>query len=158
MTALIRLDIGSGGPGLNGRVGVDLYAPGAVIVAPMWDLPYGDETVDEVYSSHALEHIAKARVVPTLLEWRRVLKPDGLLIVRVPDLVWCCEQWLAHQTNDWWMDVLFGNQEHEGEFHKTGFTAGIMQCYLREAGFAGPIEYQELTTHCQRTLEFQTRK
>jgi predicted SAM-dependent methyltransferase len=155
---VIRLDVGSGGPGQAGRIGVDLYAPGAEVAAPMWDLPYDDGTVDEIYSSHALEHVAKAQVVPTLAEWHRALKAGGRLIIQVPDLVWCCEQWLEHRTNDWWMDIIFGNQEHEGEFHKTGFTRSIMEDYLRDAGFCGPVEYEELQTHCQRTLEFRTRK
>jgi predicted SAM-dependent methyltransferase len=155
---MIRLDIGSGGPGEDGYIGVDLYAPGAEIVTPMWDLPYNNCTVDEIFCSHALEHIAKKKIVPTLIEWRRVLKPGSEVIILVPDLAWCITQWLTKQTNDWWLDIIFGNQEHEGEFHKTGFTCDIMTTYLREAGFDGPIVYGALRTHDQRTLEFRTRK
>ena len=133
---MIRLDIGSGDKPKEGFTGVDLFAEGeGIIKAPMNALPYGDEEVDEIYSSHALEHIGKYEVVPALREWWRVLKYDGLLTIEVPDFEWVCKNWLKYQTNDWNMDAVFGDQSTPGQFHKTGFTRAIMYEYLRQAGF-----------------------
>lgn len=154
---MIRLDIGSGGPGEDGRIGVDPYAPGADVVAFGWALPYDDSSVDEIFSSHALEHIEKRKVVPTLTEWARVIKPEGKIIIRVPDLVWCCTHWLQHQDNGWSMDTLFGHQAHEGEFHRTGFTKALMKGYLQEAGLV-LVVYEELETHGQKTMSFECTK
>lgn len=57
-----------------------------------WDLPQGDatylsgvpnESYDFVYSSHCLEHLDDPDAA--VLNWWRVLKPGGHLIIAVPD-------------------------------------------------------------------------
>lgn len=131
---MIKLDIGSGRKSLDSTfLGVDAYTD-AEVQAFMWNLPYQDGTVDTIYSSNALEHVSKFDVVPTLREWKRVLKIGGKLEIIVPDLEWACCWWLKHQQTDWSMDIIFGNQRHEGEYHKTGFTPDIMHQYLTVTG------------------------
>ena len=154
----LRLDIGFGGVKYAPEyIGVDPYFEGAEVKAFADKLPYKDNSVDEIYCSHVLEHVAKLEVIPTLKEWHRVLKPQGKLILRVPDLVWCCERWLKYQTTGWEMDIIFGNQGREGEFHKTGFNKGIMMNYLKESGFICE-RYEEIETHSQKTLSFECKK
>ena len=53
----------------------------------MLDLPFGDGTFDGAVSSYALDHLGK-EIPQALSEVRRVLKPDGqlLLMVILPDL------------------------------------------------------------------------
>jgi len=50
------------------------------------DLPFPDESFDVVYHSHVLEHFSKADGLQLLNRCRRVLKPNGILRVAVPDL------------------------------------------------------------------------
>ncbi len=50
------------------------------------DLPFPDESFDVVYHSHVLEHLSKADGLQLLRRCRRVLKPNGILRVAVPDL------------------------------------------------------------------------
>ena len=155
---VIKLDIGCGKNPQPGYTGVDAYVlDPKYVTAFMWDLPYQDGEVAEIFSSHALEHIEKRQVVPTLQEWYRVLKPGGVLILEVPDLVWCCENWLAHRDNGWNLDCLFGNQEHPGELHRTGFTEEILLAYLQASGFGAAL-YSELWNHAQKTLRFEVTK
>lgn len=45
--------------------------------------PVPDSTYDYVLASHVLEHIANP--IHALVEWRRVLRPGGTLVVVVPD-------------------------------------------------------------------------
>lgn len=47
-----------------------------------------DGTYDAILSSHSLEHQRLETLFPTLLEWRRVLRPGGLLYVEVPNGVY----------------------------------------------------------------------
>lgn len=156
----IRLDIGSGDTPREGFIGVDLYAEGeGIIKAPMGALPYEDESVDEIYSSHALEHSGKYEIVPILAEWWRVLKYDARLTIEVPDFVWVCKNWLKTQANDWNLDAVFGDQSTPGQFHKTGFTRAIMYRYLEEAGF----EHRYVTSgiiwsHNQDCIVFELTK
>lgn len=131
---MIKLDIGSGGPSSDASfLSVDAYTD-ANINAFMWDLPFEDNSVDVIWSSNALEHISKFQVVPTLREWCRVLKPEGRLQLIVPDLEWSCKWWLEHQGVDWSLDIIYGTQLHEGEYHRTGFSAKILYDYFEVAG------------------------
>lgn len=56
--------------------GVDKVADGA-------KLPYEDESLDYVFSSHTLEHILGTEEV--LKEWLRVVKKGGYVIIVMPD-------------------------------------------------------------------------
>jgi SAM-dependent methyltransferase len=49
-------------------------------------IPFGNETVDVVYSSHLLEHLPHASAWAFLKEIYRVLKPAGWVRIVVPDL------------------------------------------------------------------------
>jgi len=164
MTSLdstIRLDIGSGGKASahlgSGWLGVDPFCKDADVNADMWDLPFADDSVDEIFTSHALEHISKAQVAMTLREWQRVLKYGAKLTIRVPDLEWCCRNWLSHQTTGWEMDTIYGHQGHPGEFHKTGFSKDILQQYARQAGLC-VVHFERLKTHGQETLSLECTK
>ena len=156
----MKLDIGSGETPLDGYIGVDLYAKGENVVnAPMDTLPFPDESVSEVYSSHALEHVSKHDVVKVLREWRRVLAWDGKLTIEVPDLVWVCKNWLLYQDNGWNMDAIFGDQSNDGQYHKTGFTRPIMYEYLTKAGFVGRyVTTSEVFSHNQNCIIFEVCK
>jgi hypothetical protein len=45
----------------SGWLGVDRCCAGADICADIWGLPYPENSVDELYSSHALEYLTKKR-------------------------------------------------------------------------------------------------
>ena len=132
----MKLDIGAGPLKAHTRrhLTVDAYAP-ADVKAEMWDLPFPDGSVDDIWTSHALEHIARERVLPTLCEWFRVLRPDGTLTLSVPNLDYAARYWLSHQGEPWALAVLFGNQKHEGEFHKTGWSPDTLRADILAAGF-----------------------
>jgi len=49
-------------------------------------LPFGDSSVDYIYTSHFLEHLKRFETEKVLKECRRVLKDGGILRVIVPDL------------------------------------------------------------------------
>lgn len=48
-----------------------------------FDLPFPDQSFDVVSAWHVIEHVADVNV--TLREWRRVLRPGGLLVIETPD-------------------------------------------------------------------------
>jgi SAM-dependent methyltransferase len=79
------LDVGFSGydnpegkTGVPGAIGIDLEHPG-------YDgrhLPFGDATVDTVFSSHCLEHILYDHAA--IQDWYRVLKVGGFIVCIVP--------------------------------------------------------------------------
>lgn len=47
-------------------------------------LPFDDESIDEIFSSHFMEHLGGEDVFFVINECWRVLKPNGILIIIVP--------------------------------------------------------------------------
>lgn len=64
-------------------------------------LPFPDASVEAIYAGHLCEHLSLALMAQAILEWRRVLAPDGVLMVVGPDIDRAVEQdephWLLEQ-------------------------------------------------------------
>lgn len=84
----IRLNIGSDWSQISGFLSVDFNPKVSPdIVADGKDLSmFEDDTVDEIYASHILEHFTWDDGLTALKEWLRVLKPGGMLTVACPDI------------------------------------------------------------------------
>jgi predicted SAM-dependent methyltransferase len=147
-----KLDIGAGSqPRGEDYIMLDQFAP-AHIQAPMWAIPLPDGHVDEIWSSHALEHVACAKVSQTLKEWFRVLKPQGRAIVQVPNFDYVARYWLTGPDRAWAEQMVYGTQAHDGEFHKAAYTAPTLKGDLEAAGFTVErVEYR--WSHNQETLQ-----
>jgi SAM-dependent methyltransferase len=76
------------GVDLSGSVARFLHKP--FFCASATDLPFQDNSFEAVWSIHVLEHVPDPE--KALLEMRRVLKPDGLLLLSP---AWYCRPWAA---------------------------------------------------------------
>jgi len=129
----IMLDVGCGDKKLHPDfIGVDPYVETdkVNVQAYMWDTPFADNSVDFLVCMAALEHISKFQIYPTLYEFARILKPGAHFAIIVPNLEYALRSWLENQNNGWEMDLIFGSQEHDGEFHKTGFSVNLIMEYF----------------------------
>ena len=153
----MKLDIGCGNQKAEGYIGIDPFIEGADCKAQMWELPYQDNEVEGIYSSHALEHAPMGKVQPTLKEWFRVLKPGGTLLLQVPNMDYVARYWLTGPDRTWAEAMAFGNQEHEGEFHKCGFTPMGLQGDLQQCGFIVD-QVALIWAYNQETLQARARK
>lgn len=113
------------------------------IVASMTDL--GDiGEFDMVFSHHSLEHLSPHDVPVALAEFRRVLKPDGVALIFVPDLhgVQPTDEVLFESPAGpiCGLDLLYGLRsalaEHPYMAHRTGFVEATLRQALETAGFA----------------------
>jgi len=82
----IWLDIGAGGRrGEHGWITLDL-SPGCDLCYDLGrGLPFPDNSIERLYSSHTFEHFSPNELQILLAESKRVLIRDGLLSVAVPD-------------------------------------------------------------------------
>ena len=83
---LKRLNIGAGNYPLSGFINMDVYEfPGVDLICNALNLPMEDNSLDEIYMGHSLEHntIKEARKI--LKECLRVLKPEGKIGIVVPE-------------------------------------------------------------------------
>lgn len=67
---------------------IDFVSTGEGVIAHnlTQGIPLPDSSFDVVYHSHVLEHFSKTAAIDFLQECYRVLKPEGVLRVAVPDL------------------------------------------------------------------------
>lgn len=142
----MKLNLASHGDNKPGYINVDFDHPTADLKADVTELPYEVGTVDEILAFHILEHFRAGDYEPhlsnpinpktakqALEEWHRVLKPGGILHIKVPDfdkIVWLCfncPEWArGHSTvlspfknfSDW----IVSNGQHQCLFDKETMT------------------------------------
>ncbi|MEN6464606.1 MAG: methyltransferase domain-containing protein, partial [Syntrophaceae bacterium] len=146
----LKLNLGCGELLKEGYVNIDLHYPGADEKMDDRALGYSVNSVDEIYSSHLLEHFGKYEVPAALKEWFRVLKVGASLNMLLPSLEWCLKNWLDNPKDreGFALSTIFGLQTSEGEYHKTGFTKDSLKRLLKDAGFSG-IKITETWSHDQ---------
>lgn len=85
LTKASRLNLGSGPlKSLNDLTNVDYY--GSDINLDLTKkLPFKDESIEYIYSSHFLEHLDYKNIIKVLKECNRVLKKDSQLSICVPN-------------------------------------------------------------------------
>lgn len=143
----IRLDIGGGTMPRWGFLSVDPYTKSDLPYSAT-DLPLADDSVDEVYSSHSLEHFSKHEVPKVLGEIYRVLRPAHIFTVEVPDFVYCVREWMKTRDTGFNMDRVFGLQTDPGQAHKIGFTRDSLEGFLKGAGFE-IVSFEYVWSHSQ---------
>lgn len=146
-----KLNIGSGSKRIDGYLGVDIVPfPNVDIVSSAWALPCEDSSIDEILSEHMIEHLTFEEFNKSIVEWYRVLKENGCLIIECPDLLGICREFIS--SNDFNRYVSFkgywpliahfyghqrGNSPEEkfGQIHKSGYTQEHLEFHLKGVGF-----------------------
>lgn len=107
-------------------------------------LPYTDHTVPAVFSSHFFEHIRRDEALSLLRECRRVLKPNGIIRICVPDLqheAAVMQQALADYTAGYPEPIMayLVRQDHgfinRYEHHRAMYDWPLLEALLTEVGF-----------------------
>jgi SAM-dependent methyltransferase len=93
----IKLNLGCGTKKMAGYQNVDCCgSPDLFCDLAKFPWPWKDNSCDEVYSSHFLEHVADYE--RTILEIHRILKPNGKFHFLVPHFRSPFAQWHLHRT------------------------------------------------------------
>jgi predicted SAM-dependent methyltransferase len=84
----IRLDVGCGKNKKEGFIGIDIDKNSdADIIASALDVPFEDETVDEIFSAHLVEHFSPREAEKFFAEVFRLLKKGSKAFIAV-DVEW----------------------------------------------------------------------
>lgn len=133
----MRINLGCGGDILDGWINIDLYPRSEkVIAADIRKLPFLPGSIEEIRAIDVLEHIPNRDVPPTLTHWFALLEHGGTVSVRCPDCFKQCECLIQGTwTPAVWAHMVFGGQDSEGNFHKSGFTPEYLDELFQSAGF-----------------------
>lgn len=100
---------------------------------------FSDGSIETIYASHVLKHVPYRQTMFVLKEWFRVLKPRGMAMIAVPDLEALSRLYLDLQTRPqdrlFVMQMMFGGQVDDHDFHFVGFNAELLDNWLLQAGF-----------------------
>ena len=187
-TGEIKINIGCGLSGISGWRNLDnsptiwisrIPVLNRLLKAPLWPrdvrkydvrkgLPYPDNSVRYIYSSHTFEHFTHPESLAIAKECFRALAPKGILRIVVPDLGLIIREYLADQTPLAAQTFLsrlslhhsFQDIVHPGSNHSQMFDGKALVHLLREAGFAAPAvsEYCKSAIPEIDQIELEVRK
>jgi SAM-dependent methyltransferase len=125
--------------------------------------------VNAVYASHNVEHLHPHEVPRALGEMRRVLKADGIALIKLPDLQEVARHVAEGRLEDplylspmgpiTALDILYGHRASlvEGNLfmaHHTGFTDATLARALIQAGFAAVMVHRDQPGYCLTAIAF----
>jgi ubiquinone/menaquinone biosynthesis C-methylase UbiE len=139
-----KLNLGAGTDIRKDFVNIDIQKfPGVDAIIDVIDLsPIEDESVDFIVAQHLLGFIRRKDMLPALTEWRRVLKPHGVLEIRALDISKLTQaMYLNHISpemglhNEMVISLLYGQQLDDYDIRYNGFTPSFLGGILVGCGF-----------------------
>lgn len=96
-----------------------------------------DGSCDEVVAGHVLEHIEWPDSFAAIAEFSRVLRPNGLVKIAVPDMASLLRMLLSGESAFHVMGLIYGigGRINTFEQHRYGFTPGMLADILETLGF-----------------------
>lgn len=182
----VKLHIGCGTNYFDGWINIDNNSDNNIQKLDLnWDLrnplPFNENSVDFIFNEHFLEHLTVEEGVKALKDFKRVLKPDGIIRIAMPNLIDCIKtynnpNWKQDNAESfnkyglnfiktkaeylninfrWWgHQWLYDWEELERRLNEAGFH-DINQCELRKSEH---IELRNLETRDESNLIAEASK
>jgi predicted SAM-dependent methyltransferase len=120
------------------------------VVGDVKKLSFPDNHFDYILASDIIEHFTIKETKDILSEWRRVLKPNGVLEIRTPNMKFLAEAYVrgmydqAHpHPADFFSYHVFGGQDYPGNFHYALFDRSWLSFICKGCGL-NEFEYEEV--------------
>jgi SAM-dependent methyltransferase len=157
----VKLNIGCGSNKIEGFINIDTEEschPDLIHNLMESPLPYENGSVDEIVFFHCIEHIRKIYHRGILLEFSRLLKYGGKLLISYPNFWECAQRW--HQNTGanrkFWEATLYGRQLYETDYHVCAMNPDELCETLYTCGFENVSSYPE-PLEIYNTITFATR-
>jgi SAM-dependent methyltransferase len=114
-------------------------------------LPLPDGVFEEVHAYHAVEHFREWQGAAVIQEFRRLLKPGGLLVLECPDLELAARNLLAGLPPNMWRFPFYGDGGTKDPYmtHPFGFTKSSLAELVLANGFK-TVKHRAPMTHGAR--------
>lgn len=101
-----------------------------------------DNSVNELYACHVLEHIGRHGIKSVLSEWNRVLKTtNGVLRIAVPNFSAIAEYYMENKQLAPLIGLLYGGQNYDYNHHHIAFDFETLKAVLEDTGFYDVQQY-----------------
>jgi predicted SAM-dependent methyltransferase len=145
----MKLHLGCGKRYIPGFVHIDLADfPHIDFKQSVDKLPnFRANSVDLIYSSHTFEYFDRMQGEDVLREWRRVLKPGGILRLAVPDFEALAKVYSQYRNLDLIHGPLYGRMVVRSGtkdlilFHRTCYDFKSLSRILKKCGFRNVHRY-----------------
>jgi len=140
----MKLDLCSGPAKKEGFTTVDknpITKPDLLLDITKQPFPFEDSSVEEIWFMHGPEHIERHYWDFIFMEIKRVLIPNGRLVVGYPEWRICAENYIkTFESNDlskrdYWLQTLYGRRYWEGDEHVTAVNSVELQLILESCGY-----------------------
>jgi predicted SAM-dependent methyltransferase len=139
----MKLHLGCGTKHINGFQNIDIrYLPGVDEVNNIRFLRnYKENSVDEIYACHVLEHFGRWEYKEVLKRWFEILKPEGKLRLAVPNFSAICSYYIKTGNLEPIMGLLYGGQDYDENYHYVTFDFNSLSNDLRSIGYKTILEW-----------------
>lgn len=160
----VRLNLGCGNKLWKDFINVDF--PGNYsgmkpdVETDLRKLPFKDNYADEIHAIHVLEHFYVWEIEDVLNEWKRVLKPEGLIVLELPCLEKIIKNFQENPKVNLTMWGLYGDPKYKDPnmVHKWAYTRSIIEKMLGVLGFYN-VQREEPQYHVKiRDMRITARK
>ncbi len=133
----VYVNLGSAGKTSAEFINIDQRTlPKVHYIADVTDLHmFPDNSVDMIYACHLVEHIPRSRLVQTMKEWRRALKPGGIFRFAVPNFDALVEVYTRNGNDVPTIENQLMGQDAPYDNHCTAWNTKYAEKVLHEAGF-----------------------
>lgn len=134
----MKLHLGCGTKHLEGYTNIDIrYLPGVDEVNNIRFLRnYKENSVDEIYACHVLEHFGRWEYKEVLKRWFEILKPGGYLRLAVPNFSSICSYYVKTGDLKSLIGLLYGGQDYDENYHYITFDYHTLSNDLRGIGYS----------------------
>lgn len=164
----IKLNLGAGGIEYKGYLSVDLYDQRANIIMDITKLDFEDNTITELLASHVFEHLNPYKCFDILKDWYRVLKPEGKLIMEMPNIEELCKRFVTASKSERYgiLNAVYGsvNTTDKGDQseitapHLWGWYPEILYDHMAAAGFRNITFMPEQIKHPESNFRVEAIK
>lgn len=97
------------------------------------DLDYPEDSAELIVCVQTLEHLTREEVNQALKNWYKILKPQGILHIDVPDFEETARLLLAQNSEsdkEWYYRLIYGSQKDNFSLHKDGYSEAKLRAIL----------------------------